>query len=338
MKHANHEQNVRLVETALDHMARRKAPSTVATYQRVYVPLLEWLAGDVFAVDRRKRPRLLADLKLADLNAFVDRPTLSRAPATVKLEVMALRALFRLLHEQLERLPRNPSVGLQAPGVDNEEPKPVPDAVWMPLWLADLGDDDRVALGLARYCGLRRMEVTRLSPTQFTQVPEPRIVGIKRKGGKTQGFLWREAVRWFDVKRPDLQAGLLVPAVERLLEARRGRLALFPWADERKLQYAARTVHSRPEGFVAPDHLNKRLRKLLMRTGQRSDAFSPHGARHAFCTDLINTGMPLPKVSRLMGHASAQVTMRYVDSGENPWADHMADAAPTALRQRSRWQ
>ena len=40
-------------------------------------------------------------------------------------------------------------------------------------------------------------------------------------------------------------------------------------------------------------------------------ALTPHCLRHTTCTRLINGGLPMPKVQRLMGHKSIQTTMRY---------------------------
>lgn len=76
-----------------------------------------------------------------------------------------------------------------------------------------------------------------------------------------------------------------------------------------------------PKGVINPDQFNKRLVRALRRNGLDGNEFSPHALRHSFCTNLIDVGVPIQVVSRLAGHSSINITMRYVDTGEDPLAD-----------------
>lgn len=324
--------NTRMVERALDHMVMiKRSPTTVYKYRLSYQKFLGWVGS-----------RPLGKLSTGDLNDYVSRDrdrVLVPSDALLKREIMELRSLFRVLHEQLEMVPRNPAVRLVAPRLDNEAPKPVAADVWRSTWQSGvLSDDEMVALGLAFFCGLRRQEITGLGVDQFVTLPAPLIVGVKRKGGKKQGYRWQSSIQFFIERRPDLGAELFPPALERLLKDRHGAITLLPWADLRRMQYVTRTVHTQPDGFINPDLFNKRLRKILARVGQPEDAFTPHMMRHSFCTNLIEMGVPLPVVSRLAGHASVQVTMRYVETGDDPLGSIMAAPAQSvALAQRGRW-
>ena len=52
----------------------------------------------------------------------------------------------------------------------------------------------------------------------------------------------------------------------------------------------------------------------------------PHALRHSFATTLVNHGVPLPKISRMLGHASLATTYIYIAAGEpqtNPFDDYV---------------
>lgn len=46
------------------------------------------------------------------------------------------------------------------------------------------------------------------------------------------------------------------------------------------------------------------------------DEFVPHAIRHTFATDAVRSGTPLHIVSRLLGHSSLQMTMRYAHAAD----------------------
>lgn len=48
---------------------------------------------------------------------------------------------------------------------------------------------------------------------------------------------------------------------------------------------------------------------------------TPHELRHTFAKNLIDSGVPLTVVSRLMGHAKLETTARYIEPG---WGDYEA--------------
>ena len=59
---------------------------------------------------------------------------------------------------------------------------------------------------------------------------------------------------------------------------------------------------------VSPAQLGKALTKICDKAGIRH--ISPHILRHTYCTRLIEAGVDVKTVQRLMGHASVQVTLQ----------------------------
>ena len=61
--------------------------------------------------------------------------------------------------------------------------------------------------------------------------------------------------------------------------------------------------------------------------------------RHAFCTNLLDAGVPLLDVSRMANHSSVVVTQRYLKTREDPLAALLRDDADAeaALSSFARW-
>lgn len=314
--------NVRLVQRYLDWMSvsAKKSPATLHSYGRLYSLLLDQLGS-----------RPLSAVSTADLYAFVARPRRGRieaAPATIKAEVMTLRSLFKGLNH-LELLASNPAQRLQAPTVYNEDPHPVSPEDWSAIWALPLSDDERVALGLGRFCGLRRAEICALAPSGFNG---DTITTLVRKGGKRGGFKWRSAARFFEVRLPSLGASTFVESLEKVLCARQGRRTLLPWGEDRNLGKVTYEVYKPPfDGFVNPDQFNKRLVRMCLEADLEARAVTPHDLRHAFASSLIEEGVNVTVVSRLLGHASIQMTMRYVQAKDDPLGD-MLENSPSSER------
>lgn len=62
-------------------------------------------------------------------------------------------------------------------------------------------------------------------------------------------------------------------------------------------------------GFNTTSNINKIVEKWGILSGLGH--LTPHMMRHTFCTNLIERGMPLEKIQKIMGHESIQTTMRY---------------------------
>ena len=307
---------IELCNQYLDWMehTKRRSSATVYAYGQTYKRLLAEL--DV--------PLLEATPE--HLRVWLYRPRrggAKPAPASIKRELCAVRAMFKWATAR-ELVDHDPTLVLmdETPRIDNEAPKPVPLADWRRVWFSDLTDTERVFLGFGAFVGLRRAEMTSLCPDQVHLDP-PLLAGVRRKGGKRQGFHYGSCVTLYEQRLPEWvgdAAQMFWGPLQRLTASRTGRVSLFPWADERNPRYVTRTVHHVPVGVVNPDLLNKKLRAVFVRLDLDPLLFSPHQLRHSFCTNLISVGVRIEVVSQLAGHSSLDVTRRYVELGEDPLA------------------
>lgn len=276
---------------------RRRSRTTVDGYRRVLEALDQWCGGAP-----------ILDLDLSTLEGFLHRPRVRVAhpsAATQRLETATVRGLYKWAGTRGMLRAEDPTVTLseQAPQVRNEQPKPVPDDDWLAVWRSDLTDSERVALGLGYVCGLRRAEVTSLTPAQV-DTRERVLRGVVRKGGRRQDVRWGSCLDLYEKRLPELLVDptWLADPLHRLADSTR-RL-LLRWDGS--------------HGVISPNSFNKRLRRIQVECG--AAPFTPHQLRHSFVTNMVTAGIPVQVVSRLAGHQSIQVTMRYVDTGDDPLA------------------
>lgn len=287
---------------------RECAPMTVFTYGHT---LASWVTmlGNVHVLDAglpEMRSFVLAPVARATRYSTVgDEPS----PATKKRRVAELRGFYKWLSAEGFRHD-NPTMRLVAPTVHNENPKPIPHDLWRSFWNhRSLTDEDRVAFGLAYFCGLRRSEVVALGPQHFDG---SRLVNFRRKGGGKANLPWRSCVSMVAEREAHLigyDLDTFVVPLDRLLRDRRNEASVLPWRGNEQI-----------EAYV----VNRRLRTALRRCGLDGAAFTPHQARHSFCTNLLEMGVPLLAVSRLANHSSVVITQRYLATAEDPLADLLA--------------
>ena len=53
------------------------------------------------------------------------------------------------------------------------------------------------------------------------------------------------------------------------------------------------------------------MRKILERAGLSGKGYSLHSLRHTFATDMLNAGLRLEALQKLLGHQSIEITLRY---------------------------
>ncbi len=84
--------------------------------------------------------------------------------------------------------------------------------------------------------------------------------------------------------------------------------------EERITNAATSTQDKNPDALVF-EEAKVNLRKLW--TAAYAEAKVPKGTRmfysvrHAFGTEMANSGMPMPALARLLGHSSVDMTFRY---------------------------
>lgn len=89
----------------------------------------------------------------------------------------------------------------------------------------------------------------------------------------------------------------------------------------------------RPKG---PGVLCKQLREALSAAATRSGIIAhivPHQMRHTFATSMLRSGVSLPALMKLLGHRTANMTLRYVEITERDLQRefHLAQRSPRHL-------
>lgn len=307
--------DIEIINAWLEHQDRERGRSTATlySYSRMAKLLVAHLRGLGLS---------LGSASTDELRAWVHAPLTKGSrvgeepsAATIKRKVSMLRSLFKFAHAE-GLVDRDPSARLFAPKVRNENPKPVDLDVWRRLWRSDLSDADRVAFGLAMFCGLRRSEVVSVTAANFS---DKMLSGFVRKGGRIGNVPWRSCVQLFFERDATLLDGdlntFLQPLKRLIARDPEGASPLVPYHDGSSRVCEGAFF----EGRIDPQYMNRRLERALRAvslTGER--AFTPHQLRHTFCTMLVEWEVPLLVVSRLAGHANVTVTERYTKTKEDP--------------------
>jgi integrase/recombinase XerD len=148
------------------------------------------------------------------------------------------------------------------------------------LLAAVVGDRDLLMLRVTYGCGLRLSEVLRLRIADLDSACG--ILWVRGgKGGKDRG----------------------VPLPDCLLQELRAY-----WRKYRPANYLFATAQGRP---MHPGNLQRIFRRALVRSGL-TKAASVHTLRHCYATHMLEAGMDLPTLQRLLGHSNVQTTVGYL--------------------------
>jgi site-specific recombinase XerD len=230
-----------------------------------------------------------SDLTRADLQAFISRRVeQGRAPTTVTNEVYALLGVLRMMHEQGESIPQS-------------------------VFRVELPKDPELA---PRY--LVEAEAQRLEQHMRAYLTDDTPEG--RRDAVGYFLLAHTGLRLselLDLKRSDVDL-----AGQRLrIEDAKGRRDRVVYLSEACVQALEHYLVGQP---VAPD-----MPLLCHPTGQAVSyrwvqdqvrewgeaagvsGVSPHRLRHTFATRLINLGVPVTTLQRLLGHRDLGTTQRY---------------------------
>jgi site-specific recombinase XerD len=214
------------------------------------------------------------------------------APATIRVEAVALRAFFRWLHRRGEIL-LDPAAELtlrQAPPVlgfipSTSQVQALLDACDVATYR---GMRDRAILELLYGSGLRLGEVRNLDVADV-DLASRRALIRDAKGRKDR----------------------MVPLTEAAGEALRRYLERARPPSEQPVLFASATTGGR---FEPTSWRARALRTLLDEAGLPR-ALTPHRLRHACAVHLLEAGASVRHIQKLLGHASAATTQRYLDLG-----------------------
>lgn len=148
-----------------------------------------------------------------------------------------------------------------------------------------IGTRDAAIIALLYGCGLRREEVTRLDLTDYHREEGTMLVHGKR-GKERIAYITngtKEAIEdWLALRGPE--EGPLILAVSHSGTVRQGQR-------------------------VAPQMVYNTLSKRVNEAGV--EPFSPHSLRRSFASQLLDFGVDISTVSRMMGHTNIQTTSMY---------------------------
>lgn len=208
-----------------------------------------------------------------------------RQPATVKSMLGKVRPFARWCVET-DLCPRDFTLGIRSPKVADGLPRCLEAADCGDVLAACPDERARLVLLLMLHCGLRVGEVARLKLEDVNW--RRRTVGVRGKGGR--GRVTRS------VPVPD--------------EAWR-QLSRFT-AGRRKGPVIA--SYQPPHSNLRPGSLSALVREWMTDAGVKArpgDGVSAHACRHTTAQDLVDQGVDLRVVQRLLGHRSVRTTEDY---------------------------
>ena len=242
------------------------------------------------------------DVTMHDIDDFVDRQRQSGLkPATINRRVAALKTFFDFLAEDSGELqwPNPVRFKRHAGKRGRQLPRDLSDATVEQLWQAITAPRDRAWFVLMWRGGLRVGEVVALqvdallSPAQGEQPARLRVCGKGRQ--------------------------------ERIILLSADAYAVLgAWLAERPAAggpHLFLNEHGRP---LTTNGIEWLLRGYGTAIGQH---VTPHQLRHTYARQLTEAGMPLPSLSKLMGHAQITTTQIYT-AGADP---QLAQAYQTAV-------
>ncbi len=244
---------------------------------------------------------------LRDVDAYVEHcQALGHAVATVNRRLAALRAFYAFLDLEADGAPPNPVLPRRHFIRQGRRlPRDVEDTVLERLFAAIAAPRDRAMFVLMLRCGLRVAEVRALSLDDLYLQPTP-------------GSLPR---LWLHGKNGAQRVVYLSPQARAALEA---WLAVRPATTERAV------FLSRLGRRISVRDIQDRLAEYDRQAGV---GVTCHQLRHTFVRHLVEAGMPVTSIQRLLGHARLRTTETYLHiSDRQVQADYEAAMACVARR------
>ncbi len=248
------------------------------------------LEGFLSWMHQKREKRELHSITEEDLHSFLKHEQQrGLAPASLKLESVALRLFFRFLFIR-KIIKSDPAQKLPLPKLPHTLPQPLTHQEIEQLLQAPSGTNpltirDRAILELLYACGLR---ITELCNVRLEHIDlEEKIIRVTGKGNKTR----------------------LIPIGQNAIEAVKAYLSLSRPQLIKPRSGAALFLSVRGHPLTPA-----RLWQLVLhyaREAGLSRAIHPHQLRHSFATHLLAGGADLRIIQEMLGHASMTTTQIY---------------------------
>jgi site-specific recombinase XerD len=264
-----------------DYLNRRHRQSSTPKHYLSDLDIFTRTVGD-------KAP---ADITARDIDRFMDSQLAAELkPATINRRLASLHTFFEFLaSENLEREWPNPVVKRRhCLKTGHHLPRDVPDADVARLFAAIMDPRDRAMFGLMIGAGLRVGEVACLRLDGLQAAADADQLCSLRLRGKGN----RERVVW------------LTQSLQAVLQ---------DWLTERQAgehDYVFHNHHGHP---ISVSGIQYRLKQYCQTTGV---ALSCHRLRHTFARRLVEGGLPVDSLARLLGHSQLRTTQTYIDGAD----------------------
>ena len=259
------------------HFGQSKTPKLYLSDLRIFI-------GIVGARD----PEVITPL---DIDDFIDHQIAAGLmPSTINRRLACLHTFFEVLaSENLEQSWPNPVVWRRhSLKTGTHLPRDVPDDDVASLFAVIDDKRDQAIFGLLLGAGLRVGEVVVVRLGDLEEPSPPVKLAKLRVRGKGE----KERIVW------------LSPSLTE---------TLYDWLEIRlpvNHDYLFSNHHGRPIGVSG---IQYRLKQYCQVAGV---SFSCHQLRHTFARRLVEHGMPVDSLAKLLGHKYLNVTQRYIDGAD----------------------
>lgn len=249
----------------------------------------------------------LTEIKYADLqmwaNSMAGRGLSANSRAR---KISAVKSFFKYL-AKMEVIDRNPADGLEAPKLEKKEPKVIStnDAAEI-LFIAKNDGGEREHTWFRNYAVMAMFLFTGIRREELTNV---KLADVDLKGRKI--LIHGKGNKQRTVYMNDTLCAILseyIAAYRRYLKPAEYSIYLFPSSQAEKM--SVRTV-------------NDIVNTMFEKAGIKEDGVSAHILRKRFATTVFDNTHDIATVSKMLGHSSPTVTMRYLAINE----DSMRSAA-----------
>jgi site-specific recombinase XerD len=253
------------------------------------------------------------DVTPADIDAFID-DQIDRdlSPRTINRRLACIRSFFEYLAaERPEHHWPNPVINRRHTlKTGSRLPRDASDEDVSKIFAALSDDRDRAMFGLMVGAGLRVGEVSALQLEDIEESTSPGNLVKLRVRGKGD----KERVVW------------LTPSLWR---------ALQDWLEERPQTASDRVFLNWRRQPITVSGIQYRLKQHCQTAAVE---VSCHELRHTFARRLVEAGLPVDSLSKLLGHSHLHTTQRYID-GADPtvradFTEAMARLESTLIRDR----
>ena len=268
--------------------ARLARQGLAASSRRKYLAAVERFLRSIDGADP-------ATVSRQQVDDYLDRWHAAEQPAanSVRLHLSALKSFYGYLDDRGLLAGRNPVERIKAPRVRRRPNDRLRADESETLLAACLTEQEKVLVWLLRWTGLRVGEALALTGEDVDL--ERRVIRVR--ASKTDAGLrtvpivdelgvvllaWIERLRTRKDWRPDLP-----------LLATRGGTA---WKEQYAWRLVKRVAHRAELRIGGP--------------GPLATAVTPHTLRRTYASDLINRGVPLEHVSKMLGHSDVRVTQQ----------------------------